>query len=131
MVELTLVASLSLLLLDHHFQVLSLVFVLSALLFESVPGRRFVLLRLHGVCSRLGRGGYLGFLDHLRLCLLESAIHCCTHSYIHLRLLLPRLFSLVDLNVPLALGDDLICSFPGLVNLLDHLLTIEVLAKFK
>ena len=124
LIKFTLVASFSFLRMDHHFDVLGFVIILSALHFKPFSVRSFILLRFNCLISDLIIRSQLRLLNHCILLVLVSAVLCCTHCNVHLRLLRSRLLSLVDIDVPLALGNDLVRSLPRLVYLFDHLLHI-------
>ena len=105
----------------HHSQVVRFGLLRPALGIKPLSGGRFLHLGFIGGVSDLGGGAHLGLCHQRLLRFFEPAVHGCPHSYVHLRLLCPRLLDLLHLDIPLALVDDLIGSLPRLVNLLHHL----------
>ena len=124
LIKFTLFASFFLLLLNHHFNIVSLIFFLSSLHLKSLSGLCLFILCFHSTSIDLVLIRCSGLFDHLLLCFFYSAIHFCTHSYVHLLLLFLSLSGHIQLDIPLALGNDLICTFPCFVNLLSHLVII-------
>ena len=124
LVKLTLVAGFFFLLRNHHFDVVGLLLFLSALHIKSFSSSLFILLGFQSSIPDLVVWSHLRLCNHVFLFFLELPIHCSFHLYVHVSLLMSCLLLLVDINVSLALANDLVSSLSRLIDLFDHLLQI-------